>query len=458
MTFNYISTILLDNITDVYLKLLPPNKKLLDEKTYDIIEHLSQYDSIKFKKYNNMLADRDYKIVESYDVILKDAIGFDNTIEILNILNHLQIFILHVGDKDICIKIYHNKNDDITILNENINKIMTRLWNLFQIFGNKKYQISGHEKSMINYEFIFYLYNNPRRANKNKKGDDYLKKLSKTNMKCFNTSSGMTDQIGRETDGISCVVVSKLEETLGLLTHEALHSSNLILAFNKNIKYFKPSSYRFDEMYVNAFATIFHSFLISKEYELPLVDILKNELLYCINQSCKLSLITGYDLNSIYNRKENLINWYQDAFLYEYINGRMLVLLNFKDLLTNIRFKDTMFSKTVGWDNDNMVLQKYAGDKIIEYHNKNKEILLLYNDVNVNMTQYLSECTSCKLEDEDTCGHMIMQYFAYDPLTVLENKKILNLYGGGNDDKYKAKYLKYKIKYFLLRKNTLTNS
>lgn len=443
MEFNYVSDILLSNVTYVLSKINKDNIDLLDKQTNIIKKYLLQYNILKYKKYNELVLGIDYIILESNDMTLTKIEYFDNSPEILALLNHyIKIKLIISSTIEFDINIYHNKNDNISIFNMNINKIMTRLWNLYQIFGNKKYKMNGKNFGMKNYQFNFYLYNNVRKANKNKQGAEYLKELHNTCMRCFNASSGLTDPYNTP----PLIVVSRLEETLGLLTHEVLHSVNLITPYLQKINDINIKL-RFDEMYVNAFATIFHSYLISKEMTLDLYLILKNELLYCIINANRLALITGYNLDSIYNKTLVPIKWSQNAFLYEYINGRMLILLNFENLVENTFFSNIIFNTKLGWNNADKILLQYATDKIILFHEKNNMILVLYNEVSKFTEEYflkidLSKINLSKINlskiDNNICGNMIMQYFLYDPLIVGSN--------------FKNKYIKYKLKYLQLKK------
>ena len=55
-------------------------------------------------------------------------------------------------------------------LNENINKIITRIHNLFVLYKNKKYKVNNEIITLLNFKFVFYLYSNPRRSDINKSG------------------------------------------------------------------------------------------------------------------------------------------------------------------------------------------------------------------------------------------------------------------------------------------------
>ena len=144
-----------------------------------------------------------------------------------------------------------------------------------------------------------------------------------------------------------------------------------------------------------------------------------------------------------------LFTWKQKAYLYEYIIGRMLILVNIDIILndTNKNLLQNFLSRENGYQYSELK-EKLIYDSIKQIHTKNDTFLSLYN--HIKSLNYLDNCNNCKKEDETMCGHMIMQYFLLDPIEVPDEKKEINLYGG-----YKQKYLKYKTKYLELKKNKL---
>jgi hypothetical protein len=148
----------------------------------------------------------------------------------------------------------------------------------------------------------------------------------------------------------------------------------------------------------------------------------------------------------ITNPKQFIFEWKQNAYLYEYIIGRMLILINIDILLndTNNEILQIILSRknTFQINQQNIEL---INNFIKQIHQRNDTFLSLYN--HIKSLNYLDTCKNCVKEDDTTCGHMIMQYFLFDPIEVPEEKKEINLYGG-----YYKKYLKYKSKYLQLSK------
>ena len=146
---------------------------------------------------------------------------------------------------------------------------------------------------------------------------------------------------------------------------------------------------------------------------------------------------------------QKIFKWKQKAALYEYIIGRMLFLVNI-DIILNDENKgllENFLSRENGYQ-DSKLNEDLIDNIIKQIHQRNDDFLSLYN--NIKSKNYLDDCDNCKKEDETICGHMIMQYFYYDPIEVPDEKKEINLYGG-----YKQKYLKYKTKYLNLKINKL---
>ena len=130
------------------------------------------------------------------------------------------------------------------------------------------------------------------------------------------------------------------------------------------------------------------------------------------------------------------LKWNQQINIYEYIVGKLLVLLNFEKLssdksgkifVENQFSRDTFFEsyKTSDeWD----ILNEYSINKIKEFHEKDDDILFIYNEIEQLENEYL-KCNIC-IKDKTACGHMIMQYFLYDPITIQTDYLIPHLYGG----------------------------
>ena len=460
---NYIQQKLLIRVNDIKSKLLPTTKSFIQKQTNEIITHLIKYDDLTFKKYDELKEGTEYKFQPDKKVKISPTLIFTNNPAILaklNILKKVKLVFPSVSGFpiNININIYHDESDEKPILNSNINKLITRLWNLFVLFENK----SSANKL---YTFNWYLYSNVKRGNKKKIGGDtkiYLSHLRKCI--CFNTQNGLTDMYYYQDDASSSI--SRLEESMGLLTHEFMHVTQLNNAsdlFNWDNNFCIKNTKTGDEgispletleIYTNAFTIIFHSYLYHKETSIQsdLSTIINNEIIYSIINVIRLSNIEGIDLNMIYNRDAaNPIIWYQDANIYEYIIGKTLVLLNFTSLSADAKFIDNQFSRTECFPSDSHPeLNTYLKDKIKEFHIKNDDILTIYNEIAQLEKAYLIKQEKTDQTDQ-TCGHMILQYFLYDPIETQVKDALGNMYGGVN---YKDKYLKYKIKYLTL-KNTL---
>ena len=143
------------------------------------------------------------------------------------------------------------------------------------------------------------------------------------------------------------------------------------------------------------------------------------------------------DLGKIYNRSSaSKVIWWEDADIYEYIVGKFLILLNFDKLGEGNTGKDFIKNKFSVSEDYNHKFDEFAKKKIIEFHTKNDDILDIYNCVSAIEEEYLSNCDNCKAENDDVCGHMIMQYFLYDPITIQPSQILPNLYGGNRKKKY----------------------
>lgn len=454
----------------------------------------SNYDKINFiNGYNILRNTKEYILSMEENHIFLVEPNFTASEEIKKIINKRIKCKLQFKNKDITKDIdlvfYYNHKENQDILLKNINKIITRLWNLLLIFSEKKtnrHTTNGNYENPKDYKYHFFLYNNVRKANKNKSGSEYLDSLYSTPMRCANIISGYTQHI------LNIVVVSRLEESIGLLTHEFIHSMELINGPNyidiDNVK--NKTTINENEIITNAFATIFHSYLTSKELGLNLKKVILNELIHSINHSIRLNKIMDVTMEQIYQinitnwtkwdvvrplveynqlcsrcgllNNDNasvcavcelpltpivkLFTWKQKALLYEYIIGRMLFLINIDIILndTHKKLLQNFLSRRNGYE-DNELNKTLIFDFIKQIHTKNDTFLSLYN--HIKSLNYLDNCNNCKKEDETICGHMIMQYFLLDPIEIPEDKKEINLYGG-----YKQKYLKYKTKYLELKK------
>ncbi|ATZ81109.1 hypothetical protein BMW23_1065 [Bodo saltans virus] len=439
---NYISNILQNSVDDVYNKLPNETKDILNNNINDIINIFDPIlKNISFKSYNDNI---NYKLIERkkhfFDIIPN---GFSSSKHILNMLNEIMVYNLKFNEYNIKITIYHNDNDNINILNNNIKKIMVRIYNLLLLYKNKVYTRHNKKISLPNYEYVFYLYSNPRRSNGKLSGKEYLKNISNCPFKCFNVYSGQT------MDDDLIIYVSRLEEALGLLTHEALHAAGLIY-----MKYHEQclSSKNFNifEMFTNAFASIIHSYLTSFETQTNVYDILKYEFYHALLHSVRISINTNITIMDIINGNNK---WTQNALLYEYVNGRCLILLFFKYLYENEKYNkamNNMLSLTDAWDIENNKMNLTAKKMIDDIHSKKtteKYMEILESIHNI----FLKNIELKKNDNKDSLnGNMIQQYFLHDTMEIEDKNKNTMLYGGKID--YKHKYFVYCKKYLRLLK------
>ena len=173
------------------------------------------------------------------------------------------------------------------------------------------------------------------------------------------------------------------------------------------------------------------SFTISDEFGYLVYDLFGDVIgnLSYFNDKNNPMSINLYKLKPITYKK---IIWEQKASIYEYIIGKMLVLLNFEKLLEGPNgdyFIKNQFSQTSHFDiSGNDILNTHTIEKIKEFHKEDDEILCVYNEIEKLELDYL-KCQNCIL-DNIKCGHMIMSYFLYDPMEIEEKNEIRELYGG----------------------------
>ena len=309
---NYISQHLLAKVKDIYFKLSEKSKNFISKKTdyiFDLLQKNYETKNITFKKYFELKEKVDYTISKS-SVIPDKLLDINIDEEIFKKINTKNIIKLNFNGKIIKVTIYNNDKDNDTIFKENINRLLTRMWNLYLLFSEKR-----EEAVALDSSFTFYLYNGPKVANINKSGKNYVKKLSEFN--CFNSINGITNPFNIKEVMNPSVTISRYEESIGLLTHEFLHLVYLSNIDNNETDLFESFLFFKDytesttpldinEIFINSFATIIHSYLISKELKMPplLKDIIRNELIYSFINSIRLSKITNIDLNEIYNMED----------------------------------------------------------------------------------------------------------------------------------------------------------
>lgn len=425
--FNYISKKLIHSSINTYKKLDINNKKELNTIVQNIIKNLTKYkyfDNIFCSYKNNNVK---YILIKTNKVNINNIYGIDTSDEIKKKMNLESLyhftFDFGKGCKNIPITIYTSDKDNNTI---NINKIMTRLYNLFTLYKNKN--TSNYDLSLYNY--IFYIYNNPRRANKDifsqkLSSKDYLQKINQSSLKCFNTSSGITSF------NKMYIIVSRTEDILGLLTHEILHGCGFINIDKSTTIH--NISINFTEMIVNMFAAIVNTYLLCIELNKPklLSCFLLIELIHSINHSIKYSILQKQSILTILNPNSK-ITLYQNASIYEYIVGKMIFFIFFNKINKNKEFSNIFFSLNKSWDPR---IFTYLDKYVIEQYNiflSNKKILLLISNIEkihlLNLSRYK--------DNNEICGNMLMQYYALDPINInidtIKKYKYNKMYGGGD--------------------------
>ena len=317
---NHISKNLAQTAYTVYNSLEMEDKNKLNKIVDNIIKIVdSDIDITKLKK--EMLINDNINIIFPFYILISSILldmmnefipSIDVSPKIRSKMNCLDIYSLSYKNYKVKIKIYRMHNIDMM---ENIRIIMIRLYNLLLLYQDDI-------NKMEEYTYTFYLYNNVRRANINKNGKEYLKKLHNSSMRTFNTSSGMTNT------KLKILIVSRIEDCVGLLTHEVLHASNKY-NFDSDIN-IHGIEINITEAYVNMLAAVINAYLTCYENrDTCIKQYIMVELIHSIIHCIKLSKISGYSLSVLLDPTQD-INWYQDAYIYEYIIGKMLLFLNFK--------------------------------------------------------------------------------------------------------------------------------
>ena len=420
---NYLSQKLIDSANDIYDNCSKKNKMFLNTIVKNIMKII---DNHKYFYKDFVTIDQPfYPILQKTSSITLTSIhSISISKTILKHINKMNLYILEIGDKKIKIYIYYNSNDNEDILKQNIHKIMTRLYNLHILY----------KMDILDYEF--YLYNNPRRANKDMYGKKYLNALYKSSMKYFNTCCGVTAFRKNK------VIVSRTEDCIGLLTHEVLHVAGLI-NIDSNMM-IHGIEINFTEAFVNMFASIVNVYLTVFEYNMTkdnLHKLLLIELIHSILHSIKLARISGYSLHQLMNT-DNL-NWYQEAYLYEYIIIKMCLFINFNDIMQNEKFANAFFSRELYWDQNDTQYNKMIEDKFNDYKMNSNDLIDEINKLH-------NEQLDLSHENNKIGGNMIMQYNALDMMIIEKDKQYNELYGGGRNITYK-KYLQMKINYIKLK-------
>lgn len=463
MITNYITDKLKSSIDNLRNKDKLRNKEFDDfvnDKTSDIMNYFDiLFENKKFKIYDELKESQDYILQsKNFNKFTEEPPGFASSPNILEILNEKIEYELLFENNKIKTSFFHNNKDNIILLNKNINKIMTRIYNLLLLYKNKKYMSNNKLLTLLNFNFVFYLYSNPRRSNGNKSGKQYLKEIAENPKKCFNVYSGQTISEN------NTIYISRLEECIGLLTHEALHGAGLIYMPYHNLSSCNKG-FNIFEMFTNAFASVIHAYLFSFETNTNIRENLTYELYHAILHSARISINTNITIFDVIENKNNA-RWTQNALLYEYINGRLLILLFFDLIFSDDETKEitnNLLSLIYGWDmlnNDYSDKAKYIANNIqnINYlknngQEKTLKILKKIHDVFYgNIKKYLDkdkdksknkskDKSKDKDKDKSKNENLIQQYFLFDPMQIEEKHKIPTLYGGKIN--YKQKYIEY---------------
>ncbi len=432
-----------------FAKLASDNNEYIDEKINSI---MTLIEPLKVKLIDKKIPTFTFNdTICHLEYINPEEIGFNCSSEILSKMNMMRKIILSDTKFVNSLNVYYA--DDLKdVIGANILKIIKRLHNLHQLFGDRKRSMNGFDTKLSDFDIDVYLYSNVRTANATRKGATYLERLYNTKYRCFNTASGATDFFGsiKHYDNKKrcfSIVVSRLEDILGLLTHEIFHAIRLVecnlIEFDETTK-----TINCEEGYVNAFASIMHALLFCFESDL-MEDIyiklaLKCEIFHATTQAVKLNRITGISLIDIINDHQKFQLWTQHVALYEYIYMRLLILLNINILCekTTIITKMLYAPDTI-WDkNDVHCIDDFSRN--IHTHAISNHICNFIDKFQENI-DYKYEFNDEPNNNDATCGNMIMQYFMLDPM-LLNNKHTYNLKGGMTTKKWNYKHNKVEYK------------
>ena len=285
---------------------------------------------------------------------------------------------------------------------------------------------------ILNFKHDIYLYNNPRRVKLT--GDNkVLLDMYHSEEACFNIPGGMTS-LPEDADGF-WTINSKLEDIIGLFTHEILHAvkfgpsgkpKKVLPKVMINDDKWQNWGRWLGEYVINAHASIIHSYLIHFEMNISLNDSLKYELIYQFIQTLRLGKINGITLKNILLTDTHL-TFTQKTPLFEYIYVRTLILFYYNKISENL--KSCFINMNHGIldiFNEPCNFTDFIVD-ILDSPSHN-ELINLLDEID----DFLNEYTSKRLpERDDVCGKAIMNYFCLDPMIIDEDKKLPALYGGG---------------------------
>jgi hypothetical protein len=445
---NYISNILMGLSDRLYTDPLVRNN--INKMTKNV-RHV--WDSVffqkkgRFKKYTDeieyTLTDAsDFTIQKNGDVPFVPI--FLKKQKIIGSIHKVKTAKIHINHKIVEVNFYYDQNLEENNLKKNIDMIITRLYNLCILFEDKKkeYETWPDEEDadeptiikggIFNFTHHIYLYNNPRRVRLTG-NNDTLSQMYESEEACFNIPGGMTS----DPDEGFWTVNSKLEDILGLFTHEILHAvrfSPPTGAPKKNLpKVFQILGHKqitwgrwLGEYVINAHASIIHSYLIHYEMmNISLNDALKYELIYQFIQTLRLGKIQGTPLQTILMTDTPLL-FKQETPLFEYIYVRTLILFYYNEMNEGL--------KSCLTDMNNGILDIFNEpcnftDFLVNILDRqsHSELILLLNSIQ----EFLEDYTNKRLpERDDVCGKAIMNYFCIDPIIIDKAKQLPALYGG----------------------------
>lgn len=374
---------------------------------------------------------------------------------------------------------YDNKMPNV---NDLINKIHKRL-KVLLTYGarnnNTRYHnlIKAQGGNVFNIYFVLYPVG--RNVYKRIKNYDNIEsELNELSSKgYFNCSSGYTMFYVTDKRYDGKMLITRIPEILGLLTHEIGHllgwdyetfierdniytttgiDINKINKLSKSdLKILKKlplahNDCEFAEAFVNMNTTILHSMCNTLELDKSNYDLFKEfmniEILYSIYHSAKILYFIGFEsFDQFFNNNSNKL-YYQNALLFEYSIVRSFLLINLDEL---IKYQD--MRKFVVNDNqmNDSRTERYINkrDELIKY------ILNLMTGTDLNEKQKRIRSEYEIIFDEfiniiknDKNNTMNMEYFCIDI-----NKNAQSAGSHNKNNKYFEKYLKYKKRYLKMK-------
>ena len=337
-----------------------------------------------------------------------------------------------INDKIVEVNFYYDAGFDMNNLNKNIKIIITRIYNLCLLFLDKKApklpwdDLTKPNKTILDYRFEIFLYSNPRRTALTN-DTNQLDALHASRELCFNVSSGETDRMR------FVIYNSKLEDILGLITHEVLHAAMLAGEIYSTVKQLTKVSFEYggwgniNEYVQNTHASIIHSYLIHYELDKSINDSLKYEFIYQFIQTLRLGKIHGITLKQILQNNTNPpILFTQTTSLFEYIYARTLILFYYHKM--NQPLKSCLTNMNQGINN---IFDTYCHfDEFFMNtltDNDNSKLINILDDIDRDLNEYNQ---NNQPEGQDVCGKFIMNYFCLDPIIIDEKYKLSGLYGG----------------------------